>query len=73
MLLLMTWLYYLRENHGNRLATQLRPLRKEAERLKDAEMDRYWLFCYEVVAMTNLKDDWKVLKKAGVSFVKTVL
>ena len=26
-LLLMTWLYYLKQNHGNRLATALRPLR----------------------------------------------
>ena len=69
-LLLMTWLYYLKLNHGNRLATDLKPLRKEAERLRDADMDRYWLFCYEAIAMSNLKDDWKVLKKAGVSFIK---
>ena len=69
-LLLMTWLYYLKLNHGNRQATDLKPLRKEAERLRDADMDRYWLFCYEAIAMSNLKDDWKVLKKAGVSFIK---
>lgn len=73
MLLLMTWLYYLKLNHGNRLATDLKPLRKEAERLKDKDMDRYWLFCYETVAMSNLKDDWKVLKRAGVSFIKAGL
>lgn len=72
-LLLMTWLYYLKLNHGNRLATDLKPLRKEAERLKDKDMDRYWLFCYETVAMSNLKDDWKVLKRAGVSFIKAGL
>lgn len=72
-LLLMTWMYYLKNNNGNRLATQLRPLRKEAERLKETDMDRYWLFCYEVIAVSNLQDEWKVLKKAGVSFLKTVL
>ena len=33
-------------------------------------MDRYWLFCYEVIAMSNLKDEWKKLKQAGVSFMK---
>ena len=71
-LLLMTWLYYLNLNNNNRRATELRPLRKEAERLKDTDMDRFWLFCYEAVAMSNLKDEWKVLKQAGVSFVKTV-
>lgn len=69
-LLLMTWLYYLKLNHGNKRATDLKPLRREAERLKDADMDRYWLFCYEVVAMSKLHDDWKLLKRAGVSFVK---
>ena len=72
-LLLMTWLYYLKLNHGNRRATDLKPLRKEAERLRDVDMDRYWLFCYEVIAMSNLKDDWKVLKRAGVSFIKAGL
>ena len=72
-LLLMTWLYYLKLNRGNRLATDLRPLRKEADRLRDSDMDRYWLFCYEAIAMSNLKGDWKVLKKAGVSFIKAGL
>lgn len=70
-LLLMTWLYYIKLNHNNRRATQLKPLLAEAKRLKDVDMDRYWLFCYEVLTFSNLKDDWKVLKRAGVSFVKT--
>lgn len=70
-LLLMTWLYYLKINHGNRRATDLQPLRKEAERLEGVDMDRYWLFCYEVVAVSNLRDDWKKLKQEGVSFIKS--
>lgn len=69
-LLLMTWLYYLKLNHGNRRASDLRSLRKEAERLEAVDMDRYWLFCYEVIAMSNLKEEWKKLKQAGVSFMK---
>lgn len=72
-LLLMTWLYFLKVNHGNRLATDLKPLRKEAMRLKDSDMDRYWLFCYEVVAMSNLLGDWKAMKLANVSFIKATL
>lgn len=72
-LLLMTWLYYLKVNHGNRFATDLKPLRREAMRLKDSDMDRYWLFCYEVVAASNLPGDWKILKQAKVSFVKAAL
>lgn len=71
-LLLMTWLYYLKINHGNRLASVLRPLRREAMRLKDFDMDRYWLFCYEVVAKSNLKGDWKGMKQANVSFIKAI-
>lgn len=69
-LLLMTWLYYLKANHGNANATQLKPLKKEARRLKDADMDRYWLFCYEALSFGNLKGEWRQLKQAGVSFVK---
>ena len=69
-LLLMTWLYYLKANHGNAKATQLKPLKKEALRLKDADMDRYWLFCYEALSFGNLKGEWRQLKQAGVSFVK---
>lgn len=72
-LLLMTWLYYLKVNHGKRTATDLKPLRKEANRLKDSDMDRYWLFCYEVVAMSNLPAEWKAIKQAGVSFIKPEL
>lgn len=72
-LLLMTWLYYLKVNHGKRKATQLKPLLAEAKRLRGLEMDRYWLFCYEVLTYSNLDNDWKVLKRAGVSFIKTVL
>ena len=72
-LLLMTWLYYLKVNHGKVRATQLKPLVAEAKRLRDTDMDRYWLFCYEVLSYSNLKDEWQVLKRAGVTFVKTVL
>ena len=72
-LLLMTWLYYLKVNHGKKTATDLKPLRREAMRLKDSDMDRYWLFCYEVVAKDNLPGDWKAMKKAKVSFVKATL
>lgn len=72
-LLLMTWLYYLKVNHGNRSDTDLKPLRREAMRLKDTDMDRYWLFCYEVVARDHLPGDWKAMKLAKVSFVKATL
>lgn len=68
-MLLMTWLYYLKANHGNNRATQLKPLKREAMRLKDFDMDRYWLFCYEAVSVGNLKGEWRKLKEAGVKFI----
>ena len=72
-MLLMTWLYYLKCNHGKRSATELKPFKEEAKRLRDTEMDRYWLFCYEVLSQDDLKGDWKGMKKARVSFVKKVI
>ena len=69
-LLLMTWIYYLRENHGNTRASELRPLKEEAKRLKIKDMDRYWLFCYESLTVGNLSGDWKRIKKAGISFIR---
>lgn len=40
------------------------------EILNNDEMNKYWLFCYEILTQTDLKSDWKKAKKAGVSFVK---
>ena len=36
----------------------------------ESEFGKYWLFVYECLPATILKDDWKKLKKAGISFVK---
>ena len=69
-LLLMTWIYYLKQNHKNIGAIQLNPLIAEAERLREVDMDRYWLFCYEVLTYDNLEGEWKSLKKNGISFLK---
>lgn len=72
-MLLMSWIYYLKLNHGNNKATQLKLLKEEAKRLRDADMDRYWLFCYEALTVGNLKGDWRTMKTAGVSFVKDII
>ena len=72
-LLLMTWMYYLKLNSNNTLASDLKPLRSEARRLMGVDMGRYWLFCYEVLSAGNLKGDWAKLKKAGITFLRTGL
>lgn len=36
------------------------------------DFNQYWLFIYEVLPSSDLKDDWKPMKEAGVSFLKDV-
>lgn len=71
-LLLMTWLYYSKYNIGNINATQLNRLFNYALSLVPNDMERYWIFCYEVLPASELSGDWQQLKQAGVSFIKTV-
>lgn len=68
-LLVMTWLYFMKRNNGKRDATQVKPFNKLARELKKTDMDRYWLFCYEVLTHGSLSDEWKKMKQAGVSFI----
>jgi len=34
------------------------------------DIDEYWIFVYEVLTVGLLKDEWKAMKKAQISFVK---
>lgn len=70
--LTMTWIYFMKQNHWKRTATQVKPLNRVAMELKNKEkdMDRYWLFCYEALGWGSLPDEWRLMKKHGVSFIK---
>ena len=57
-------------NNGKRTASELRPLIAEAKRLCSVDMDRYWLFCYEVLTVGLLPGEWKDMKSSKVSFLK---
>lgn len=70
LLLIMSWLYFMRQNNWNRKATQVKPLSKVAMDLKNTDMDRYWLFCYEALTWGSLPGDWRLMKQAGVSFIR---
>ena len=70
LLLTMTWLYFMRQNHWKRDATQVKPLNAVAMDLKKAGMDRYWLFCYEALSWGSLSGDWRSMKQAGISFIR---
>lgn len=69
-LLIMTWIYFMKQNHWKRDATQVKPLNRVAMDLKNIDMDRYWLFCYEVLSWGSLPGDWRQMKQAGISFIK---
>lgn len=70
LLLIMTWLYYMKRNHWKRDATQVKPLNKMALELKNTDMDRYWLFCYEALTWGSLHGQWRSMKQAGISFIR---
>lgn len=70
LLLTTTWVYFMKQNHWNRKASRVKPLHEAAKNLKNTDMDRYWLFCYEALSQGNLSDRWKAMKKAGVSFIR---
>lgn len=70
LLLIMTWIYFMKQNHWKRGATQVKPLNKVAKELKSTDMDRYWLFCYEALTWGSLQGDWRTMKQAGISFIR---
>jgi len=42
-----------------------------AKKLKKNDFDRYWLFIYETLSNVDLADNYKVMKKMGLTFIKT--
>ena len=70
LLLIMTWIYFMKQNNWKRNATQVKPLNKVAMELKNADMDRYWLFCYEALTQGSLPGQWRSMKQAGISFIR---
>lgn len=70
LLLTMTWIYFMKQNHWKQKSTQVKPLNKAAMELKNTDMDRYWLFCYEALTYGNLSGQWRAMKQAGVSFIR---
>ncbi len=69
-LMTIMWLYFMKKNHGNRSATQVKRLKKAAGELKNTDMDRYWLFCYEALSCDDLFGQWCAMKKSGISFIR---
>lgn len=62
---LFGWIYY--SKHGTE--TIKSAFRKQAEQLFHDDMDRNWLFVYEVLTVGKLTGEWKSMKQAEVSFL----
>ena len=60
----------MKQNHWKSNTTQVKPLNKVAMELKNTDMDRYWLFCYEALTCGSLPGQWRSMKQAGISFVR---
>ena len=63
----LAWLYFRKSSNKN----AIKALKQHAKALSANDMDEYWLFIYEALPWEQLTDDWKPMKKAGVSFIKT--
>jgi hypothetical protein len=55
--------------------TSIKELKDHAWQLAqdDDDFNMNWLFTYEVLSAADLKDEWKAMKRAGVSFIKDSL
>lgn len=70
--MLLAYLYILKINHGYKNATELKPFKEKAKGLTitKEDMDRNWLFCYEVLTPGLLSDEWEKMKSAKICFLK---
>lgn len=65
---LFAFLYFKKNNND----TANKKMKSHARNLASNEDDfnRNWLFVYEILPQSDLKGEWKPLKRAGISFVK---
>ncbi len=65
---LFGWLYY--KKHG--MDDKVKMMKSVARDMKtdDNVFDRNWIFIYEILSMGLLKEAWKKMKMAGVSFLR---
>ena len=65
---IFTWIYFNRRKNR----AEIKALKDHARVLSrnNDELDENWLFIYEVLPKSDLKDEWKAMKEAGISFIK---
>ena len=63
-------LSYLYEKKHNASRYNIKRYSELALEISENEMDQYWLFVYEVLPKSKLKNYWKNMKEKNVSFIK---
>lgn len=63
---LLTYLYFNKKQNK----TALIQIYDNANSLQNTDMDRNWLYVYEVLNQNDLKNDWQVLKNKKISFLR---
>ncbi|MGI9651292.1 hypothetical protein [Chryseobacterium sp. RLHN22] len=63
--LMIAYLY----DKKNQKKSYLKEYKDLAIKLYDEDFQRYWLFCYEILTQNELRDKYKDLKKAKISFI----
>ncbi len=62
--LLLAYKYFEKFNYVD----ELKKIANYSNIIKDMDFDKYWLFLYEVLNISDLSGDWKVLKQEKVTF-----
>lgn len=63
---MFAYLYYWKRNDEN----AIKAFRKHAKDLSVNDFEQNWIFVYEAMPAEQLKDEWKPMKKAEISFIK---
>lgn len=66
---LLAYLYY--RLKGDKSAEKQLKGHAKTLALNDDDFNRNWLFIYESLSQSDLKGEWKPIKRAGVSFIKS--
>lgn len=64
--LMISFLYDKRHNKKS----YLKEYKDLSKNLKKDDFDRYWLFIYETLPWTELTDNYRIMKKKGLTFIK---
>lgn len=63
---LLGFLYFKKQDDKS----NVEKIHQHALEMKNLDMERYWVFLYEVLNVNELDDDWRLLKKKNISFIR---